>query len=57
MVVIIPADTDVRTAAALAAAQHLHLITDGARTCLSPVVPPGWTRLSVHCKHSQEPAR
>lgn len=56
MVVIIPSDTEVRDAAAMAAAAHLHLITDGARTCLSPVVPAGWTRLAVHCKQPQEPS-
>ena len=57
MITIIPSDLEVRAAAALAAAQHLHLITDGQRTCLSPVVPAGWTRLAVNCKPVQEPAR
>jgi hypothetical protein len=57
VITIIPSDLEVRAAAALAAAQHLHLITDGQRTCLSPVVPAGWTRLAVNCKPVQEPAR
>ena len=57
MITIIPSDTEVRAAAALAAAAHLHLITDGQRTCLSPVVPAGWTRLSVNCKPVQEATR
>lgn len=57
MITIIPSDTEIRDAAAMAAAAHLHLITDGARTCLSPVVPPGWTRLSVAVKPSQEATR
>ena len=47
MLTIIPADTEVIEAARLAAAAHLHLITDGCRTCLSPVIPQGWTRLGV----------
>ena len=57
MVVIIPSDTEVRTAAAMAAAAHLHLITDGQRTCLSPVVPAGWVRLAVNCTKAQEATR
>lgn len=57
MVVIIPSDTEVRAAAAMAAAAHLHLITDGDRTCLSPVIPAGWTRLSVAVKPLQEATR
>ena len=57
MITIIPSDTEVVAAAALAAAAHLHLITDGQRTCLSPVVPAGWTRLAVNCTKAQEPAR
>jgi hypothetical protein len=54
VITIIPSDTEVRAAAALAAAAHLHLITDGQRTCLSPVVPAGWTRLAVHLKQPEE---
>ncbi len=54
--VIIPSDTEIRTAASMAAAAHLHLITDGRRTLLSPIVPAGWTRLAVHCKQPQEPS-
>ena len=57
MVVIIPSDTEVRDAAAMAAASHLHLITDGHRTLLSPFVLPGWTRLSVAVKPAQEATR
>lgn len=52
MITIIPSDTDVIAAARLAAAAHLHLITDGRRTCLSPIVPPGWTRLAVIVKEA-----
>lgn len=50
MITIIPSDTDVMEAARLAAAAHLHLITDGRRTVLSPVVPPGWHKLAVTVK-------
>lgn len=57
MITIIPSDTEIRTAAAMAAAAHLHLITNGRSTCLSPVVPPGWTRLSVAVKPAQEATR
>lgn len=57
MITIIPSEIEVREAAAMAAAAHLHLITDGRRTVLSPVVPAGWTRLAVHCKQSQEAPR
>lgn len=57
MITIIPSAMEVRAAAALAAAAHLHLITNGRSTCLSPVVPPGWTRLSVAVKPTQEATR
>ena len=53
MLTIIPADTEVIEAARLADAAHLHLITDGCRTCLSPVVPQGWTRLGVHVRTTE----
>lgn len=56
MLTIIPADTEVIEAARLAAAAHLHLITDGRRTCLSPVVPQGWTRLGVHVRTAEQVA-
>lgn len=48
--VIVPSDTEVAEAARLAEASHLHLITDGRRTVLSPVVPPGWLRVGVNVK-------
>lgn len=52
MITIIPSDTEVREAARMAAASRLNLITDGCRTCLSPIVPPGWTRLAVNVKEA-----
>ena len=57
MITIIPSDTEIREAAAMAAAAHPHLITDGRRTLLSPFVLPGWTRLSVAVKPAQEATR
>jgi hypothetical protein len=56
MLTIIHADTEVIEAARLADAAHLHLITDGCRTCLSPVVPQGWTRLGVHVRTGEKVA-
>lgn len=52
LTMIIPSDTEVRKAARLAHAQHLHLITDGSRTALSPVIPAGWTRIAVNVKET-----
>lgn len=56
MITIIPSNTEVLAAATQAAAAGLLLITNGERACISPVCPPGWTRLSVHCKQPQEPS-
>lgn len=47
MIQIIPDTTTVIEASQLAAAAHLHLITNGKRTVLSPVIPKGWTKISV----------
>lgn len=54
--ILIPSDTEVREAARMAAAAHLHLLIREGRTVLSPVVLPGWTRLGVTCKPAQEVA-
>lgn len=54
MIIILPADTPVLDAARQAADSHLHLITDGRRSVLSPIVLPGWYRLAVHHKPAQE---
>ena len=56
MLTIIPADTEVIEAARLADAAHLPRITDGCRTCLSPVGPQGWTRLGVHVRTAEQVA-
>lgn len=50
MQIIIPSDTEVIAAAQQANAQHLHLLTDGARTVLSPIVLPGWHKIAVRIK-------
>ena len=50
MQTIIPSDAQVFEIAKQANAQHLRIITDGARTVLSPIVPPGWYELAVKIK-------
>ena len=46
---IIVADNEILVVdlAELARERGLHLITNGVRTALSPVVPSGWSRLGV----------
>lgn len=43
----IPDEQTVLEASRLASAAHLHLVTDGHRTLLSPIVPTGWIKISV----------
>lgn len=50
MTIIIPNNTDVIEAARRAHATHLHLITDGKRTVLSPIILPGWFKVGVFVK-------
>lgn len=45
--VIIPDDATVLEIARQASASGLHIISNGQRTVLSPVVPPGWDKLSA----------
>ena len=47
MLTIIPDSATVVEASNLAGAAHLHLVTDGRRTLLSPLVPKGWLKISV----------
>jgi len=58
-VIHIPDTATVLEAARLAAASHLHLITDVQQVVLSPIVWPGWHRLAVKIKsppiNPQEP--
>lgn len=51
--VIIPDTATVMEAAQQAAARRLHLLTDGRRVVLSPIVMPGWHRLAVKIKPPQ----
>ena len=47
---IVPNTLTVLAAAQLAAAAHLHLIKRHGQTRLSPIVPPGWFKISVSIK-------
>lgn len=51
--IIIPDQATVLEAAQQAAAAHLHLITDGRRSVLSPIVLPGWHKLGVRIKEQK----
>lgn len=55
VIATITPDTDtVLQIAQQANARHLHIITDGRRTVLSPEVPPGWYKIVV--KHKPQRA-
>jgi hypothetical protein len=56
MQTIIPSTAQVFDIARQANAQHLHIITDGDRTVLSRIVPPGWHKLSVKIKQQKAAA-
>ena len=43
--VIVPDSATLAEVARQAAAAHLHIITNGRRTVLSPVVPAGWAKV------------
>lgn len=44
---LIPDEALLCDVAELATTQHLHIISNGQRTVLSPVIPAGWHRLIV----------
>lgn len=46
----LPEEAELLQVAEMAAASHLHLITDGREVKLSPEIPPGWHRLAVRVK-------
>lgn len=48
--IIVPDDALLSDVAHAAAAQHLHIISNGLRTVLSPTIPHGWTKLTVRVK-------
>jgi len=50
--ILIPEETDLIEAAGQASAAGLHLLCNGRRTVLSPIIPPGWAKVSV-----QQPRR
>ena len=50
MAAIVPDDADVFAAAEEATAAGLHLICNGRRSCISPIVPPGWFKIAVRIK-------
>ena len=43
--VIVPDSATLAEVARQAAAAHLHIITNGQRTVLSPTVPAGWAKV------------
>ena len=51
--IIVPNDAELFAAAQMAAASHLHLITNGVSTLLSPIIPAGWKKLTVVAKPKQ----
>ncbi len=53
----IPEETDILDAAAQAVAHGLHLICNGRRTVISPIVPAGWFKIAVklHPHNAKEP--
>ena len=52
--IIIPEETEVLAAAGQAAAAGMHLICNGKRIVISPIVPPGWFKVAVKIKPQQE---
>lgn len=50
LTVIVPNDAELFAIAKTAAASHLHLISDGVNTLLSPIVPTGWHKVPVLIK-------
>jgi len=47
---LIPDDALLFDVAESAAGQHLHVLTNGRRTVLSPVVLDGWTKVRIGIK-------
>lgn len=52
--VLIPDDALLYDVAQQAIAQHLHLVTNGQRFALAPVVPAGWHKVHVGIKETQQ---
>lgn len=49
-VIRFPDEAELLEVAGQACAAHLHLITDGRRTIMSPYIFPGWHKLAVRVK-------
>jgi len=49
LTITIPDEATVLEIAKQAVAKHLHVITNGQRSVLSPIVPPGWT-IQLSCE-------
>ena len=47
VITLVPDDALLFDIAQQAAAQHLHLISNGSRFALSPTIPTGWHRVPV----------
>ena len=52
----IPNDAELLAISKLAAARHLHLITNGKRSVLCSIIPSGWQLMPVMHKHTQTKA-
>ncbi len=50
---LVPDDAELYAIAKQACAEHLHLISNGNRFALSPVVPAGWHEVPVGDKSNQ----
>ena len=51
---IVPDEATLLDVAEQASTEHLHIISNGKRTALSPVVPDGWHRLVVKIRTPTE---
>ena len=49
LTITIPDEATVLEIAKQAVAKHLHVITNGQRSVLSPIVPPGW-KIQLSCE-------
>lgn len=47
---IVPEETSVFEAATMARASGQHLLCNGRQTCISPIVPAGWSKVAVVTK-------
>ncbi len=52
----IPSHAELLAIAQSAAARHLHLITNGKRSVLCSIIPPGWRLMPIMLKPQNEAA-